>query len=97
MAAAGIPLRLFARIVARDHPSAREQAMKPPTHPNGAAFPDGLSGPALRALNGAGIRSMQELEAWTEQDLAKLHGMGPKGIRILREALARRGRGFRDP
>lgn len=68
-----------------------------PTHPNRAAFPDGLSGPALRALDNAGIRSMDGLADWKEQDLAALHGMGPKGIRLLREALAGSGRGFRQP
>ncbi len=67
------------------------------THPNRAAFPAGLSGPALRALDTAGIRSMSDLESWTEKDLAGLHGMGPKGIRMLREGLAVAGRGFRRP
>lgn len=31
------------------------------THPNAAAFPEGLSGPALRALATAGIRSLAAL------------------------------------
>lgn len=64
------------------------------THPNATAFPSGLSGPALRALAHVGIRSMAQLAQWTESDLGKLHGMGPKGIRILREALAAEGRHF---
>ena len=58
------------------------------THPNAAAFPAGVGGPVLRALATAGIRSMRGLTRWTERDLAALHGMGPKGIRILKEALA---------
>ena len=65
------------------------------THPNQAAFPAGLSGPALRALSGAGIRSMDDLASWSEKDLGALHGMGPKGARMLREALAASGRSFR--
>lgn len=64
------------------------------THPNRGAFPPGLSGPALRALDVAGIRSMADVERWTERDLAALHGMGPKGIRALRDALAASGRAF---
>jgi predicted flap endonuclease-1-like 5' DNA nuclease len=64
------------------------------THPNRAAFPAGMSGPALRALALAGIRSVDELSRWKEADLAALHGMGPKGIRILRESLEASGRGF---
>jgi DNA-directed RNA polymerase alpha subunit len=65
------------------------------THPNRAAFPTGLSGPALRALHAAGIRSVADLTRWTESDLAALHGMGPKGLDALRTALAASGRGFR--
>lgn len=65
------------------------------THPNAAAFPAGLSGPALRALAHAGIRTMAQLAQWTASDVAALHGMGPKGIRILEHALADQGRHFR--
>jgi hypothetical protein len=65
------------------------------THPNRAAFPPGLSGPALRALANAGIRSVADLPAWSEAHLAALHGMGPKALTALREALAARGEAFR--
>ena len=70
--------------------------MKPDsTHPNASAFPAGLSGPALRALAHAGIRTMAQLSQCTERDIAALHGMGPKGIRTLKQALAAQGRHFR--
>ena len=65
--------------------------------------PSGLKAPAetashlAMALATAGIRSMRGLTRWTERDLAALHGMGPRGIRILREALAEEGLGFREP
>lgn len=65
------------------------------THPNAAAFPSGLSGPALRALAHAGIRSMAQLAHRPESEIASLHGMGPKGVRLLKEALAQQGRRFR--
>jgi predicted flap endonuclease-1-like 5' DNA nuclease len=65
------------------------------THPNEAAFPRGMSGPALRALHGAGVRSVAGLARWTEADLAALHGMGPKALEILRTALEASGRSFR--
>lgn len=65
------------------------------THPNRAAFPAGISGPALRALASAGIRSMDDLTGWTESRLLALHGMGAKGIAILRAALEESGRSFR--
>jgi hypothetical protein len=64
-------------------------------HPNRDAFPPGMSGPALRALATAGIRSLDDLVEWTEAEVAALHGMGPKGIRVLGDALAASNRGFR--
>lgn len=65
------------------------------THPNRAAFPPGMSGPSLRALQGVGVRSMTDLEQWTEADLRALHGMGPKALGLLRDALAASGRELR--
>jgi len=65
------------------------------THPNQAAFPPGVGGPALRALSSAGVRSMADLARWTEGDLARLHGMGPKALGVLRDALEASGRSFR--
>jgi hypothetical protein len=66
------------------------------THPNADAFPAGLSGPALRALHHAGIRSVADLATRTEREVAGLHGMGPKGTQILKAALRAQGLGFRS-
>jgi len=60
------------------------------THPNAEAFPKGMSGPSLRALASAGVRSMTDLTSWTEKDLAALHGMGPKAVGLLKTDLTRR-------
>lgn len=57
-------------------------------------FPPGLSQPALQALIHAGYTSLEQLTAATAKELLALHGMGPKGIRILREALAAEGLAF---
>ena len=65
------------------------------THPNKAAFPPGVGGPALRALSSAGIRSVADLVRWTETDLARLHGMGPKALETLRGALEASGSSLR--
>ena len=65
------------------------------THPNASAFPP-IGGPALRALATARVRSLDELTAWTERDLLQLHGMGPKGVRLLKEELAASGKRLRD-
>lgn len=64
------------------------------THPNAEAFPP-IGGPALRALATAGIRSLSALAQWSERDLLQLHGMGPKGVRLLKAALATQGRSLR--
>lgn len=57
-------------------------------------FPDQLSQPAQRALTSAGFTRLEELTTVSEAELGKLHGMGPKAIRQLREALAERSLSF---
>lgn len=54
------------------------------------------SAPAQRALDGAGIDSLEQLATRTEREVADLHGMGPKALGILRDALAAHGRSFAD-
>ena len=66
------------------------------THPNRSAFPPGMSGPSLRALSVAGVRSMSDVARWTRSDLARLHGMGPKALAVLERALAASGGSFRE-
>jgi predicted flap endonuclease-1-like 5' DNA nuclease len=58
------------------------------------AWPAGLSAPARRALAAAGYTSLAQLAQLRETEIAALHGMGPKGVRILREALSERGQHF---
>jgi hypothetical protein len=59
-------------------------------------FPAGLSAPALRALSGAGYTRLEQLSRVSEAEIKRLHGMGPKGIRLLREALEAKGLSFTD-
>jgi hypothetical protein len=47
-----------------------------------------VSGPANDALAAAGTSSLNDLATHNEREIAGLHGMGPKDIRILHEALA---------
>jgi predicted flap endonuclease-1-like 5' DNA nuclease len=58
------------------------------------AFPK-TSAPAARALAGAGYTRLAQLTKVTEKELLQLHGMGPKAVRILREALAAQGLAFK--
>lgn len=59
-------------------------------------LPAGLSRPAQRALAAAGYVRLEQFPSVTEADLLKLHGMGPKAITTIREALAARGMSFAD-
>jgi hypothetical protein len=60
-------------------------------------LPEKLSQPALRALIGAGYTRLEQIAQVSEQDLLKLHGMGPKGIETLRQALKDKGLRFTKP
>jgi hypothetical protein len=66
------------------------------TDRNTTDFPK-TSQPALRALLAAGYTHLEQLTTVGEADLLKLHGMGPKAIRILRSALEARGLAFAKP
>jgi hypothetical protein len=54
-----------------------------------------LSRPARAALAVVGITRLEQLDSESEKRIAGLHGMGPKGIRELKEALAERGWSFK--
>ena len=60
-----------------------------------SSLPPGLSQPAIHALAGAGYTRLDQLAKASQAELLKLHGFGPKGIRIIREALAERGKSMR--
>ncbi|MET9346912.1 DNA-binding protein [Streptomyces termitum] len=51
-------------------------------------FPRGVGAPATRALAAAGYTRLDQLAGVP----AALHGVGPKALRVLGEALAERGR-----
>ena len=55
--------------------------------PETSNFPK-IGAPALRALYGAGYTRLEQLTQVSEAELGKLHGMGPKALSILKEALA---------
>ncbi len=55
-----------------------------------------IGAPATRALVGAGYTQLAQLTQVSAAELLKLHGMGPKAIRILRETLAAKGLALAD-
>lgn len=59
-------------------------------------IPRNLGKPANRALDGAGYFRLEQVAEVSEKELMKLHGMGPKAIERLREALFEKGLSFSD-
>lgn len=53
-----------------------------------------LAQPALRALTGAGIRSLEQLTGYSEAEIRQLHGIGPNALKTLDEALKAKGLSF---
>ena len=54
----------------------------------------GLAKPAIRALAIIGVTQLEQLDGLSEAKVAALHGMGPNGIKVLRQALAEKGLAF---
>ncbi len=52
-----------------------------------------LAAPARRALAGAGYTRLEQLADVSDADLEKLHGMGPRAITAIRDALRERAGG----
>jgi hypothetical protein len=59
------------------------------------AFPRGIGRPATGALVAAGYTELSQLDGMAEEDLLRVHGVGPKAVAVLRAALAARGLSLR--
>lgn len=59
-------------------------------------LPKAIGGPATAALVSAGITTLAQLAKRTQAELKEMHGVGPKAIRILTEALAESGRSLKS-
>lgn len=55
-----------------------------------------IGSPATRALEAAGYTNLKQLTKVTEAELGQLHGMGPKALRILHEALKEQDLSFKQ-
>lgn len=60
-------------------------------------FPATLRKPAQRALAAAGYVRLEQFTTITETEILRLHGMGPKALRQLQDALAATGLFVRGP
>ncbi len=57
-------------------------------------LPPGIGKPAFRALTAAGFTRLDQFARVKEADLLQLHGVGPKAVGVLRNALEARGQSF---
>lgn len=56
-------------------------------HVSPDSLPPGIGSPAQRALAAAGITRLEQFTSISEAELLKLHGVGPKAVRIIKESL----------
>jgi hypothetical protein len=59
-------------------------------------LPDNLAAPARRALDAAGIGTLQDVAARSKAELKELHGVGPMAILQLDHALKAQGLSFKS-
>jgi hypothetical protein len=55
-----------------------------------------LAAPALRALAAAGIQRLEQLTKLSEDQVGRLHGIGPNALTKLRRALQAKGLSFAE-
>lgn len=60
-------------------------------NPPGTGLPKSIGAPATRALASAGYTELTQLAGVSASRLKALHGVGPKAVRLLREALEAQG------
>lgn len=59
-------------------------------------LPDEMGKTAPRELHYAGISSLAEVAQHTRKELLAIHGVGPKAVRILQDALNAKGLSFAE-
>lgn len=64
------------------------------THVSPDSLPPGIGSPAQRALSAAGITRLEQFTSISEDELLRLHGVGPKAVRLIKESLRENGLAF---
>jgi hypothetical protein len=72
----------------------RKKQMRGLPGPTGSDLPK-IGQPATQALAGIGVQRLEQLTSFSEKEILRIHGMGPKALGILRQALADRGLAFK--
>lgn len=60
----------------------------------GTPLPQKVSKPAVRALHQHGIFTLEQLATKSFKEVRAYHGVGPKVLRVLEEALSAKGLSF---
>lgn len=58
-------------------------------------LPNEIGKTAARELSQNGITSLEQVAGHSQKELLAIHGVGPKAVRILGEALATRGLSYK--
>jgi uncharacterized protein YdhG (YjbR/CyaY superfamily) len=90
-----IPTLLLKRIISARLLEIRSGMTRNDVKRSANSLPDRLGAPAQRALSGAHIASLKDLQKWREEDVAKLHGLGPKTLTALRAAMKSAGMSYK--
>jgi hypothetical protein len=61
------------------------------------ALPSAIGRPAINALAAVGITHLEDLGRMSEQELAELHGVGPKAVAVLKQSLDQSGLCLKAP
>jgi hypothetical protein len=57
-------------------------------------LPQGIGKPATKALIAAGFTQLAQFTTVTEKEILQLHGVGPKAVGIIVDALSENGLSF---
>jgi predicted flap endonuclease-1-like 5' DNA nuclease len=60
-------------------------------------LPDEIGKTAARELSINGITSLEQVAEHSTKELLAMHGVGPKAVRTLGEALSEQGLGYKEP
>jgi large subunit ribosomal protein L21 len=71
-------------------------AKEPAARQGGGRLPEELAQPVTQALEDAGLTTLAKVADKTEDELLELHGVGPKAVSALGEALAAEGLSFKQ-
>ncbi len=66
------------------------------TKPKESSFLSFFPGPARRALESNGIKSLGDLSQFTEKDITRLHGLGPKSIVLIKKLMLENKTSFKN-